>query len=89
MSFRFQLFLNAAIRLLELLLLILIFKDTLETDARLDIDDLNLSVIRRDVGFSMSFILSDGGAVNLWVFKHALMKYHELAIKAGVDFQVL
>ena len=37
----------------------------------------------------MSFILSDGGAVNLWVFEHALMKYHELAIKAGVDFQVL
>ena len=84
-----QLRFDIAVRLLQLLLLIFVFENTLEADTRLNVHNLNLTGIRCDIRLPLPLILPDRRTIDLLMLKDALVKDHELAVQTRVDLQIL
>ena len=74
---------------LELILLVLALKDTLQADTRLDIYHVYLAIRAGYVGLPVALVLPDGDAIDLRVLEDALVHDHEVTVEARVNLQVL
>jgi len=68
--------------------LVLRLENLLQTHPRLDVDDVNLAIVRSEVRLAMAFVLADAYAAHVLILKHRLVQHHQLSVETRVDLQV-